>query len=1141
VRPDAGGGLADSGQVGAGGCGPSPVADTLAATSSGDNGVHACTSHDVGLRRHRLSSEENRMPVPEDERGMVTRRNFGLGGMGVALGLALPVGAGTATASGAERQKRPNVAVRDLRVNGRYDHPLGIDDTDPLLGWRMEATSQRGGRNGPNATRPADEQTAYQIQAAASRPDLDAGKLTWDTGKVESSDQCGIRYGGKSLGSRERVVWRLRVWDAEGNPSEWSEPAVWDMGLLEQDDWGRARWIEYPGRTEDQPMPIFARRFHVDPAKKVSRARLYLSGIGLHLPTLNGATLTNEVLAPGNSNYQLSVEYRTYDVTDLLVQGANTIGVRLGNGTAYVRRSVTNPAVGRTAPYSWWESQLKGSGALAREAVAGDTTVRLSSVADYHVGGTINIDTGDGGDHLESRTITAIGTAGADGTGITFTPALAASHAAGALVTGSGNNIAATDPSAGAAVTPRLIARLEIDYADQSEDVIVSDRSWRCALGPLVTDAWYSGADYDARREQPGWDEPDSDLSSAAKRRDGSEVGWISAGIAPVPNLATKLVGRNAEPVEVVEELSPISMTNPKPGTFVFDFGQNFAGWPELNFEVAVPSGTVVRMSPAESLAADGTVDQASLMGGGASRGTNLFNTYTAAGTAAPESWRPDFNYFGMQFLQVSGLPDDYRPTKALVKGYRLHATTPQAGELTTSNARVNRLHRMAQYSIASNMMSVFTDCPGREKLSYPADYTMPMGAIHRNFELAAYMKTTMRHLVEGQSIADTSMKGNVALKTPVYDWGYTDNFGDEINWGNAIILVPSLLHELYGDTATMAEHYDDMVLFADYIQREKVGSGPDLHIVDAALSDWIAAEQTSGRITGTWGYYTMTTKLAAMAELTGHTDDAAEYRALAHNIKNAFNAHFYNRKLHRYTAEGNAGTTGATQAAQALALDAGLVPPNERAAVLDSLVELVYAFHPNGSGPHFSGGTIGMAPTVRALMNGDRDDVLWDLLQRNDEPSYGFFLESTVANPNGMTTLGEQWDRGNSKNHMILAQIEEWFHSGLAGIRAAEGSLAYRELVIQPKVVGDIDHVRGSYRTPQGVVRSEWNSNRGRFELKVEIPANTSAEVRVPFTSRRSLHASARARFVRTEGRYAVYAVGSGAHTFASVGSRRG
>jgi alpha-L-rhamnosidase len=1060
-----------------------------------------------------------------------------LAGLGLSLSLVVPQSLNAPPAAAADRYGggQANVRVVNLRVDGRSDEPLGLDDTNPLLAWQMVQTQRAAVhpcyRPRSRAACPGDRQTAYQVQAATSDWDLKKGKLIWDSGKVSSAVQSGVRYAGRQLASRERVLWRVRVWDADGRPSDWSEPSEWEMGLLEQSDWGSARWIEYPGRTENQPMPIFARQFTVDHHGQVSRARLYLSGIGLHLPTLNGRKPTDDVLAPGNSNYQLSTEYRTYDITRQLRKGDNTLGVQLGNGTAYVRRSVTNPAVGRTAPYSWWQSQLKGSGVLVADAAPDATTVQLDSVANYHVGGTINIDTGNGGEGLESRTITAIGTGG-----ITFTPGLSKPHLAGAAVTGSGNNVAATDPSAGAAVTPRLIARLEISYANGSTEVIVSDRGWRTALGALVTDAWYSGADYDARREQVGWDAPGADLSATATRRDGSAMSWVDAGIAPPPNLATKLVARAAPPVKVVEAFTPVSVTNPAPGTWVFDFGQNIAGWPQLHLRDGVPAGTTVRMAPAESLAADGTVDQASLMGGGGSRGRDLFNTYTAAGLPGGEAWHPNFTYFGMQWVQVTGLPADYVPGTNTITGLRLQAATPEAGEVATSNGRVNRIHTMARYSFASNIMSVFTDCPGREKLSYPADYTMPMGAIHRDFDLSAFLRTTAHHLVEGQSIADTPMFGNVALKTPVYDWGYTGRFGDEINWGDAIILVPWLLYELYGDTATMARYYDQMVDFADYIQRQKAGTGADAYIVDAALADWVAADQTAGRITGTWGYYTMASRLATMAELTGHQADAQQYRELAANIKAAFNAHFYNTHLRRYTTDGNGGTAGATQAAQALALDAGLVPDSERAAVLDALVELVYAYHPNGDGPHFSGGTIGMASTVRALSGGGRDDVLWDLLQRNEQPSYGYFMEPTTANPNGMTTMGERWSRGDSKNHMILAQIEEWFHSGLAGIRAADGSVAYRSVVIQPKVVGDLTFVKGGYQTPQGLVRSEWTRPQGRFGLTVAVPANTTAEVWVPLLGGRVVHTPSRAEFVRSDGDYAVYRVGSGSFTFTTV-----
>ena len=1020
--------------------------------------------------------------------------------------------------------------VTHLEIDGRADNPLGVDDPTPSLGWRVSRA-------------PAGwAQSAYQIRAASSDRQLARGSYLWHTGKVHSSAQTDVRWAGRPLRSRQPVVWQVRVWNTHGDVTPWSRPASWEMGLLERSDWGKARWIEYPGRALSDPLPIFARPFTVERRHRapIAKARLYLSGLGIQVPELNGTRVTDEVLAPGNSNYQLSTEYRTYDVTRLIRPGANTVGVELGNGTSLVTRSVTNPATGRTAPYAWWQSQFKGSGTLAAPAAAGDTVVKLDSVADYHVGGAINIDTGDGGDRLESRKITAIGTASAEGTGITFEPALSAPHAAGAAVSGSGNPIASTDPSAGAAVTPRMIARLEVTRADGSVETIASDRSWKAALGPTVYDMWFSGSDYDSRREQPGWTQPGADLRETAERRDGTPVGWVRAGIAPPPNLTTDLVWRAAEPVEVADRLRPVKVTQPKPGVWVFDFGQNFAGWPQVRLDGSVPAGTTIKMQPAESLAADGTVDQQSIMGGGGRRGVDIFATYTTHGDRHGETWNPRFNYFGMQWVQVTGLPEGYTPTRDTVTGLQVHAATPTAGHVETSDARINRIHRMADYSIMSNMMSTFTDCPGREKLAYPADYLQPFGTLHRHFGLDAYLRTMQRHLVEGQSRAGDNI-GNVALKAPVYDWGYLGRFGDEINWGDGIILVPWLLYETYGDTQTMARYYPQMQAFLNYISTQKAGTGANAFIVDAALADWAGADQTtSGRITGTWGYHQIADRMAKMAALTGHDDDATEYRALARNIEQAFNTAFYNSALGRYTSEGNLGSAGVTQAAQALALEEGLVPDGERQRVLGALVELINGYQPFGGGPHLSGGTIGLQSTVRALIDGGRDDVLWDVLQEDTRPSHGFFMLPTTANPGGLTTIPEYWDMHDSKNHMILSQIDEWFTSGLAGIRQARGSVGYRKLVIDPRIAGDLTHVDGSYETPYGEVASEWTRKHAVFRLEVKVPPNTTAEVRVPTGGRKADRAPKDATFVGIEDDRAVYRVSSGSYEFTARDAHR-
>ena len=1029
-----------------------------------------------------------------------------LANMGLMLALVLQASAAAASSS---------VTVVRLGVNGRYDSPLGLNDVGPTLTWQMQENERCD-----EAVCPADRQAAYEIQAAATIGDLQEGNCIWNTGRVDNTQQR-VRFEG-SLGSRDTIAWRVRVWDANNDASDWSKPSTWSMGLLEQSDWGDARWIGYPDRNQNQSMPIFARQLNVPEGLHLARATLYLSGIGLMHTTVNGEEVTDEVLAPGYSNYQLSNEYRTYDVARYMRAGANSIGVSLGNGVAYSRRDILNPAVGRNAPYAWWESQLQADGSLVAAAAAGSTSVRVDNVTLYHLGGTINIDTRDGGERLESRVITAINN---QTNSIDFTPALEIDHADGAHVTGSGDNIAATDPTAGAAVSPRLIGRLEITYEDGTTDAIVTDRSWRTALGPYVTDQWYSGSDYDARREIDGWNEPGADLSGDR---------WVSAAFVPPPNLATKLVARAAEPVRIQERFEPVSVKNPFPGIWVFDFGQNFAGWALLTLP-EMPAGVTVKVAPSESLNPNGTIEQSSL--GPGSRGTDLFYTYTTAGREGGESWHPEFDYFGMQFVQVTGLPKDFEPSVDLITGLRLQADVPLAGTFSSSDARVNRLHNMAHYSFASNMLSTFTDCPGREKLSYPADYTMPMGAIYRNFNLAAFMRTTMRTLIEGQSIADTYMFGNVALKTPVYDWGYTRQFGDEINWGDAIVLVPSILDDLYDDNSLMAANYEQMVDFVDYIQREKVED----NLVFGALGDWLEdGPETNGLITGTWGYYLTIQAIARIANITGHEEDAATYSAMLLEIRNAFNAAFFDEEAGWYKNNGTRGGN-ATQSAQALALDSGLVEDENRESVLQALVNLTYSYPSNESTPHFSAGTIGMGPLVRALSAAGRDDVLWAGLQSNERPSYGYFLEPTAENPNGLTTMPEDWGIESSKNHMILAQIEEWFHAGLAGIKP----LALRtisdawedELVFQPKVVGDLMSAEATYGMPAGEARSKWTRDEeGRLRLEVTVPPNTRAEVRVPVSRDGEVQASGRAERVRGLEGWEVFSVPSGTHIFESV-----
>ena len=358
-----------------------------------------------------------------------------------------------------------------------------------------------------------------------------------------------------------------------------------------------------------------------------------------------------------------------------------------------------------------------------------------------------------------------------------------------------------------------------------------------------------------------------------------------------------------------------------------------------------------------------------------------------------------------MQWVQVTGLPEGYVPDRDTITGLRLQADTPVAGAVHHLQRRGSTAStRMARYSFAGNIMSVFTDCPGREKLSYPADYTMPMGAIHRNFELAAYLRTTMRHLVEGQSSRATPRWPATWPSRPRCTTGATpagsatrSTGATRSSWCRAL---PVRAVRRHPDDGPLLRPDDG---FVDYIQREKVGTGEDAHIVDAALADWVAADQTSGRITGTWGYYIMISKMADDGGADrSRTPTPQSTAALAAEIKEAFNAHFYNatlRPLHRRRATPAPparprrrrrwrSTPDWSRTASATASST----PSSNSSTPST---------PNGDGPHFSGGTIGMAPTVRALAaTAAATTCCGTSSRRTTQPSYGFFMAAHHRQP---------------------------------------------------------------------------------------------------------------------------------------------
>ncbi|HEY3504353.1 MAG TPA: family 78 glycoside hydrolase catalytic domain [Actinocatenispora sp.] len=594
---------------------------------------------------------------------------------------------------------------------------------------------------------------------------------------------------------------------------------------------------------------------------------------------------------------------------------------------------------------------------------------------------------------------------------------------------------------------PKLLVQLELD-----DERIVSDGTWRTTLGPTTFGTWYGGEDFDARREPAGWDRPGADLA-----------GWSAAAVTGPPAAGTKLSARMFPPITRASTVDTVAITRPKPDTYVFDLGRNVVGWEELR--VSGPAGTTVTIRPGERLTADGLVDQGTMIAGGATS-PPIMDRYTLAGDGT-EVWHPRFCYHGMRYLEVTGLPST--PDRSVLRAHELRTANPVVGELATSSGLVDGVHGLIVAAVRGNMFSVPTDCPDREKLGWLEETHLNFPALSRNHDIAAYFREFLRTVREAQEES-----GLVPDITPQYAH-FSGGSHDEPNWGSAIILAALATYRAYGDDRVLRDNWTAMTRYLDYLTSKASG-----HVLDYGLGDWgELGQNTPTGVAATYGYHRAAAGIADVARVLGH--DPAPYDTLAADIRDAFNRAYADTEQHTYA--------NGTQAADAFALDAGLVPDAERDAVLDHLVAGIRRY-----GNHLTVGEIALPAVFRALAAAGRDDVVWDILATTGDPSYGYQLVK------GATTLTEYWDGPTaygSQNHWMLGAIEEWFATRVGGIAAT--AVGFRELRVAPVPVGDLRHARGTYRTPYGEARCEWTWTGHTLTLSVGVPVGVTATVVPP------------------------------------------
>jgi len=655
--------------------------------------------------------------------------------------------------------------------------------------------------------------------------------------------------------------------------------------------------------------------------------------------------------------------------------------------------------------------------------------------------------------------------------------------------------------------TLAVVAKLRVTYADGSIQDFVTDESWRSAEGPFVQADLQDGETYDARREQPGWDRADFDASK-----------WIP--VAVVPGDSRVLVPQPDEPVRATEVVTACSRSEPAPGEYVYDLGQNLIGFARI--KLTGKAGQTVRIRYAEELNRQG--EQRGRLYTENFRTAKVTDTYTFARDETVV-YQPTFTQHGFRYIEVTGtaLPPDAGDVAAVVLGSDL----PNTGDLRLSHPMLDQLVRNIRWGQRGNFLSIPTDTPARdERLGWTGDIAVFASTASRYQDTRAFLSKWMDDLRDAQR-AD----GNIPAIVP-QPRDYFDVTG--VGWSDAFIIVPYTVWRATGDTRILRRNWEAMRRFYGFVHASATQDG---NLLEEGRSSWFSGDWLSlesvdrlaeHRVIATAYFAENTRMMAEMAAALGETALAAEWAELVPRIREAFVA-AYRRP------DGSIEIGTQTVYAMALGMDL-IADPAARALTAERFVEKLAA-----DNFHLKTGFLGTPWLLPALHKIGRDDLAMRLLLNEDYPSWGFEIRM------GATTMWERWNtiradgqfgpvEMNSFNHYAYGAVGDWMFGNLGGVEILEPG--YRRFRVAP-LVGHpaLDRAACRLLAPRGPISVEWVRSGDEVKLSVAVPANTGAEIVLPAKTVDSVRESGQP--VATAPGVAA-AVAEGGHVQLSIGSGR-
>ncbi|WP_348726341.1 family 78 glycoside hydrolase catalytic domain [Parabacteroides goldsteinii] len=858
--------------------------------------------------------------------------------------------------------------VVDLKCRGLVT-PEGIDEA--VFSWKIE--SEENGFI----------QSAWEIEIASSREDLEDGNYIWNSGKTVSEQQVNVRPDIAILERGPLYWWRLRIWDGKGQVTVWSEPSFFSLGL-NTSDW-KAKWITSVWK-KDSPMPYFRKVFDTGKAEsKLQRAVVYFCGLGCGDLYLNGELVDKKrILDPAQTNYEQYALYSTFDITSGLVKGENCLGVILGEGW-YGQNSVWGP----------W-------------AKYGDPLFRL---------------------------------------------------------------------------------QMEITYEDGSKEMIVSDESWLWTSGPVLKGNIYAGEVYDATKEIKGWSEVGIQLN-------GWKNAVVAEGVIPV-NLFPQIM----EPICLKNEIRAVKKWKDPSGNWIFDFGVNIAGVPQIT--VDQPKGTHLKMRMGELLREDGSIEYNTT--GVFATGVVQTDEYICAGNGR-EVWNPRFTYHGYRYLELSGMAAE--PELDWIKTIVVHTDVNKRGEFECSDEQINKLHELAVRTMLNNTHGLPTDCPHRERCGWLGDAHTVAPFENYNFDLNNFWMKYMEDISSTSSAFEKNTLHQKLFNTIFYfadkapGIPYMISPGKRLcgvaspDWGTAVVQLPWYTYLYFGNEEPLHKYYQEMKQWVDHVESLTLNDTLSTkHIVPYGLGDWCPPEGNNAidcpvALSSTAFHYLDASILAKTAAILGKNDDAGYYSGLKDKIAAAFVAEFYDEE----------STTFGSQTADAMALDFGLVPAGDEKAVSDAIVRNMKEKYDG----FMHTGIFGLGRIGQALSRFGNSKMAWDMFTKTGENSFAYMWTDADATSlweilpvNGKSK--EMCLAGSSLNHPMQGGYDTWFYEDIAGIRPDVSGPGFKVIHFEPTMTSYLSWAKASIETPYGRTASEWSQEENSLVWIITLPPNTSGIVALP------------------------------------------